>query len=153
VVSQAVTALGRATSRAVRTPVLHPWHAVLPLSMAAVGWISIAPLPPLPAPAPAAPGADRIQLSQVAGLEKVVGLAEAKARDEAQRERLKKLADEAKRLRGALRVGMEKREAQAEIARLRDGIRAERLSLGDGEQRQGMESALGKLGDDPSLRR
>ncbi len=79
-------------------------------------------------------------------------LAELNARSDAQRERLKKLADEARRLRDKLRDGMEKREAQAEMARLKDGIVAERLSLGDGEQRQGMESALGKLGEDPALK-
>ena len=48
---------------------------------------------------------------------------------------------------------MEKREAQAEIARIKDGILAERLSLGSGEQRQGLESATSKLGENPDLKK
>jgi hypothetical protein len=93
-----------------------------------------------------------VQLAKVDGLEKVIKLAQAGARDEAQRERLKKLAEEAKKLRDKLKDGIEKRQAQDEIARLKDGIVAERLSLGEGQQRQGMESALGKLGEDPALK-
>jgi hypothetical protein len=65
---------------------------------------------------------------------------------------LRKLAEDAKKIRDKLREGVEKREAQAEIARLKDGIVAERLSLGEGEQRQGMESALGTLGENPALK-
>jgi hypothetical protein len=152
VVSRAASALGRATPGAVRPPVLRPWHAALPVGAAAIGWISIAPLPPLPPGAPAAPGTGTVQLARVDGLEKVIKLAQASARDEAQRERLKKLAEEAKKLRDKLKDGIEKRQAQDEIARLKDGILAERLSLGDGQQRQGMESALGKLGEDPALK-
>ena len=131
---------------------VRPSHAVLPLAAAAIGWLSLAPLPP-PPPRPAAPpGVDRVKLVQVEGLEKVLALAEANARDEAQRQRLKKLAEDAKKIRDKLKDGVEKREAQADIARLRDGITTERLSLGDGEERQGMESALGKLGENPDLK-
>jgi hypothetical protein len=152
VVSQAATALSRATPSTVRASVLRPWHAALPLAAAAIVGVSVAPLPALPAGAAAATGADKVQLAEVRSLDKVIKLAALKARDDAQRERLKKLADEAKTLRDKLREGMEKREAQAEMAQLKDGIVAERLSLGDGEQRQGMESALGKLGESPDLK-
>jgi hypothetical protein len=151
VVSQAVSALAGATSRRVRAPFLRPWHAALPVAAAAIGWLSLAPLPPAPALTKGPPGAEKVQLARVAGLEKVIRLAEMNARDDAQRERLKRLADEARRIRDKLRDGVEKREAQADIARMRDAIQAEKLSLGDGEERQGMESALGKLGDDPDL--
>jgi hypothetical protein len=152
VVSQAAGALAKATSKQVRAPMIRIAHAALPIAAATIGWICLAPLPPLP-PRPAAPpGVDRVQLVQVEGLEKVLALAEASARDEAQRQRLKKLAEDAKKIRDKLKDGVEKREAQADIARLRDGITAERLSLGDGEERQGMESALGKLGENPDLK-
>jgi hypothetical protein len=136
----------------VRAPVLRPWHAAIPLAAAAIAGISIAPLPPPPAGPAEPPGAGQVRLAQVAGLEKVMKLAESRARDEAQRERLKKLAEEARKLREKLRAGVEKREALADIARLKDGLREERLSLGDGDERRGMEAALGKLGGDKDLR-
>jgi hypothetical protein len=152
VLSQAAAALDRATPEAVRAPALRPWHVAIPLAAAAIAGISIAPLPRPPAGTEGAPGAGQVRLAQVAGLEKVMKLAEAHARDEAQRERLKKLAEEARQLREKLRAGMEKREALADIARLKDGLREERLSLGDGDERRGMEAALGKLGGDKDLR-
>jgi hypothetical protein len=152
VVSQAASALARATPRAVRAPLFRPLHAALPAGAAAIAWISVAPLPRPPPGPEAPPGAGEVQVAQVAGLEKVVKLADMNARDAAQRERLKKLADDARKLRDKLKQGVEKREAQDEIARLKDGIVEERLSLGEGEQRQGMESALGKLGENPELK-
>jgi hypothetical protein len=129
-----------------------PWHAAIPIAAAAIGYLSWIPPPPAPAAAAPPPGADQIQLADIAGLEKVIRLGELDARDDAQRERLKKLAEDAKKLREKLRNGVEKREAQADIAKLRDAITAERLSLGDGQERQGMESALGKLGENPELK-
>lgn len=152
VISQATAALTQATSKQVRAPMLKPWHAAVPLAAAAIGYLSFIPLPPAPAVAKAPPGVDKVQLAQVAGLEKVIKLSEIDARDEAQKERLRKLAEEARRIREKLREGAEKREAQADIAKLRDAITSERLSLGDGEQRAGMEAALGKMAANPDLK-
>ena len=152
VLSHAAAALTQATPGAVRARLLRPSHLALPVALVALVAISVAPVPPLPPGPVAPPGAEKVRLAQVAGLEKVLALADARARDEAQRERLQKLADDARKLRDQLRAGVETREAQAEIARLKDGITAERLSLGAGEQRQGMESALGKLGENPDLK-
>lgn len=152
VVSQAVGVLTKATPKQVRAPLYRPWHAALPIAAAAIGWISVAPLPPAPGAGKTPPGADKVQLAKVEGLEKIIKLAEMNARDDAQRERLKKLAEEAKKLREKLKDGAEKREALADLAKIKDGIQAEKLSLGDGEQRQGMESALGKLGENPDLK-
>lgn len=152
VISQATSALAGAAPKQVRAPMWRPWHAAVPLAAAAIGWISVAPLPPAP-PAHVAPGTDQVQLAKVEGLEKIIKLAEMSARDDAQRERLKKMAEEARRLRDKLKDGAEKREAQADLAKIKDGLQAEKLSLGDGEERQGMESALGKLGDDPDLKK
>ena len=81
----------------VRAPVLHAWHAAIPVAAAAIGWASLAPLPPPPAGPAAPPGAEKVQLAQIQGLEKVIKLAEMNARDDAQRERLKKLSEEAKK--------------------------------------------------------
>lgn len=152
VISRATRALVGATSGRVRAPLHRPWHAAIPVAAAVIGWLSLAPLPPAPAGPAAPPGAAPVRLAQVQGLEKVVALAEMSARDDAQRRRLEKLAEEARRLQEKLRQGVERREAQADLARLRDGITAEKLTLGDGEQRQGMESALGKLGENLDLK-
>lgn len=152
VISHAAQALEKATPKLVRAPLLRPWHAAVPLAAAAIGYMTWAPLPPAPAGPPSPPGIEKVHLADIAGIEKVIKLAEVDARDEAQKERLKKLAEEAKKIREKLRNGVEKREALADIAKLRDAITAERLSLGDGEQRQGLESALGKLGENPSMK-
>ncbi|WP_437956490.1 hypothetical protein WME76_34540 [Sorangium sp. So ce119] len=153
VLAHAAAALEGATAQQVRAPLWRPWHAGAPLAAAVIGYLSWLPLPPAPAAAAPPPGAEQVRLAEIAGLERVIQLAEIDARDTAQRERLKKLAEDANALRQKLRSGVERREAQADIGRLRDAITAERLSLGEGEQRQGMESALGKLGEDPELRR
>ncbi|WP_437568870.1 hypothetical protein [Sorangium sp. So ce542] len=153
VFAHAAAALERATAKEVRAPLWRPWHAGAPLAAAAIGVLSWAPLPPAPASAAPPPGAELVRMAELAGLERVIQLSEVDARDAAQRDRLKRLADDAKRLREKLRSGVERREAQADIGALRDAITAERLSLGEGEQRHGMESALGKLGEDPQLKR
>ncbi|MFT3773882.1 MAG: hypothetical protein QM820_51595 [Minicystis sp.] len=152
VISQATGVLAKATPKQVRAPLYRPWHAALPIAAAAIGWISLAPLPPPPKGPLAGPGAEKVQLAKVDGLEKIIKLAEMNARDDAQRERLKKLAEEAKKLREKLKDGAEKRDALADLAKIKDGLQAEKLSLGDGEERQGMESALGKLGENPDLK-
>ncbi|WP_437277071.1 hypothetical protein WME90_38385 [Sorangium sp. So ce375] len=152
VFAHAAAALDAATARQVRAPLWRRWHAGAPLAAAAIGYLSWLPLPPAPAAAAPPPGAEQVRLAEIAGLERVVQLAEIDARDAAQQERLKRLADDAKKLREKLRNGVERREAQAEIGRLRDAITAERLSLGEGEQRHGMEAAIGKLGEDPQLK-
>lgn len=152
VLSHAAQALAGATRKKVRAPMLRPVHLALPLAAAAIAWVSTLPLPPAKAGALPPPGTDKVQLAQVAGLEKIIKLGELDARDEAQKERLKKLSEEAKRIREKLREGAEKREVQADIAKLRDSITAEKLSLGDGQQRAGMESALGKLGENPNFK-
>lgn len=152
VLTQATAALEKATSKQVRTSVLRPWHAALPIAAGAIGYLSWIPLPPAPAAPPSPPGAEQVQIAEVQGLEKIIALAEVSARDDAQRERLKKLAEDARKLQQKLKEGVEKREAQADLAKLKDGLIAERLSLGEGQERQGLENALGKLAENPSLK-
>jgi hypothetical protein len=152
VLAQATEALEKATSKQVRTRVLRPWHAAVPLAAGAIAYLSWIPLPPAPAGPTPPPGSEIVKIADVAGLEKVIALAEVNARDEAQRERLKKLAEDARKLQQKLKDGVEKREAQADLAKLKDGIVAERLSLGDGQERQGLESALGKMAQNPDLK-
>ncbi|MGK4001872.1 hypothetical protein WMF31_04570 [Sorangium sp. So ce1036] len=153
VFAHATAALHNATTRQVYAPVWRSWHAGAPLAAAAIGYFSWLPLPPAPLAAALPPGVEQVRLAEIAGLERVIQLAEVEARDAEQHDRLRRLADDAKKLREKLRRGVERREAQSEIARLRDAITAERLSLGEGEQRNGLEAALGKLGENPDLTR
>ena len=152
VLTHATQVLSKAAPKDARVSWVRPWHLAIPAGLAAIGYLSLLPLPPMPAAPPPPPGAESVKLADIKGLEKIIDLANASARDEAQRKRLDKLAEDAKKLRDKLREGMEKREAQAEIAKLKDAITAEKLSLGDGEQRAGLESALGKLGENPDMK-
>jgi hypothetical protein len=152
VVSQATDVLDKAEPRAVRPQLWRPWHVAVPVAAAAIGYLSWIPLPPAPPAAALPPGVDKVQLADLQGLEKVIRLAELDARDDAQKKRLNELAEDAKKLREKLKTGVEKREARADVAKLRDGVTAERLSLGEGEQRQGLESAIGKLEQNPDMK-
>lgn len=152
VISQAAEVLKKASPKDARPGFFRPWHLAIPLGLAAIGYVTMLPLPPAPKAAAAPPGKDVVKLADVKGLEKIIELANTDARDDAQRKRLDKLAEDAKKLREKLKEGMEKREAQAELGKLKDAITAERLSLGDGVERQGLESALGKLAENPDLK-
>lgn len=145
----ALSALEEGDTASTRARILTRLHLALPLSLGAIGWIALLPLPPEPPPAP---GSSEVRLEDVPGLVKIEKLRELEARDPEQKERFEKMARDAERLRKELREGMERRDAQAEIARLRDAIAAERLSLGDKESRAGFEAALARLSAEPSLR-
>jgi hypothetical protein len=86
-----------------------------------------------------------VKLTELAGLERIEALAELGGANPEQEERLKKLAAEAKKLREDLAKGLEKREALARIARLRDEVAAERLRFGDRENRAGLDAAVSEL--------
>jgi hypothetical protein len=144
VLNQAVSALQKGDPKQVRPPVFQLWHAAIPVAGALIGYVAWIPLPPKAAIV-APPGSDKVTLAEIQGLEKVEALAKLTARDDEQRKRLDKIAADAKKLREKLRKGMERREALDEIARMQDALQAERLSLGDGERRQGLEAALAQL--------
>lgn len=144
VIDTARRALSTADSARVRPTVLRPLHALAPVAIAALVVLARAPLPPAPVVAQA-PGEARVQLAQIEGLRRVAKLAEVRARDPQQRERLDQIARDAEKLRSDLEKGMEKREALDRIAKLRDAIAAERLTLGEGERRAGLEAAISKL--------
>jgi hypothetical protein len=90
-----------------------------------------------------------VQLAELEGLERMIAVERLEGRDAAQQERLKQIAEQAKKLRADLAKGMEKREALARVAKLRDEIAAERLHLGDQKNRAGREAAVGKLAANP----
>ncbi|HEY3819753.1 MAG TPA: hypothetical protein VGL81_21440 [Polyangiaceae bacterium] len=151
VVSTAATALAGADEKRAHPSVLRPLHALAPLAVAALVFVTRSPMPPAPVVAHA-PGETRVQIAEVAGLKKVAELGEAKARDDAQKQRLETIAKDADKLKADLEKGLEKREALDRIAKLRDAIAAERLTLGEGEKRAGLEAAVSKLEENDSTK-
>jgi hypothetical protein len=152
VVRDAARALDGGDPRRARPRVLEAWHGLAPIGAAAVVWLSLVPLPPAPAAPPTDPGADLIQKQNLAGLDKIEALEKLDAKTPEQRERLKQLAEEAKKLRADLGQGIEKREALARIAKLRDDVAAERLKFSDEKNRPGLEAAVGKLAESPNMK-
>ena len=144
VVSTAAVALAKAPAGSARPVVFRPLQALAPIALAALVVVARSPLPSMPVVAKA-PGEALVQISQVDGLKKVAQLGKANARDEAQRQRLDQISRDADKLRADLEKGLEKREALDRIAKLRDDIAAERLTLGEKERRAGLEAAISKL--------
>ncbi len=144
VVGTAASALASGEAKRARPTLLRPVHALVPLAAVGLVFILRAPIPPAVA-APPPPGVSNVQLSNVDGLRRVILLGQASARDDDQKKRLDELAKEAQKLKQDLEKGIPKREAQDRIAHLRDQIAAERLSLGAGQERAGMEAAQQKL--------
>ncbi len=142
---RASLALAEAKDDRLAPRVLTRWHGLLPLGSAAAIWLSVIPLPPPPAPASLPPGAEHVKKSDLAGLERIEALAELGGANPAQEERLKRLAAEAKKLREDIARGLEKRDALARIAKLRDEIAAEELHFGDAENRAGLDAAVNEL--------
>jgi hypothetical protein len=152
VLERATSVLGSADPERVKPKLWSRLHAGVPVSVAAIAAISWLPLPPAKQLPPAAPGAERIHIGNLKGLERIEALGRLKGQNPAQDERLKQLADQAKKLREALAKGLEKREALSEIAKLRDGIAAERLKLGDRQNRPGLDAALRAFGTNRALK-
>jgi hypothetical protein len=123
-----------------------------PLGAAAILWMTLSPLPPA-APRNAPPGAERVQQSNVKGLERIEALSGKNARNPDDERRLRALAAEAKKLRGELSQGMEKREALARMAKLRDAIAELHSEFGNQHNRPGLEAAIGALSEHPELRK
>ncbi len=148
---RATSVLREADPKRVR-PRFFAWqHAAVPLGVGAVILFALLPLPPAPPAPPPAPGTELLKEADVPELERLENLSNIPARDDAQRARLDKIADDAKKLREKLRQGAPRREVQAEMSRLDDALAAERLSLGEGEERKGLESAMNKLAESPAL--
>ena len=151
VVSNAATALAAGDEKRARPTVFRPLHALAPLAIAALVFVARSPLPAAPAMAQS-PGETKVQIGEVEGLKKVAKLGQASARDDAQKERLEKIAEHAEKLEADLEKGLEKRETLDRIARLRDEIAAERLTLGEGEKRAGLEAAVSRLEQNDSTK-
>lgn len=123
-----------------------------PIAAGVLAWFSIAPLPAAPA-STAPPGAERVHPKDAKGLERIEALRNQKGRSPEDERRLKALADEAKKLRGDLAQGMEKRDALSRMAKLRDAIAELRSEFGNKQNRPGLEAAIGALAEHPGLRK
>jgi hypothetical protein len=151
VVERAASVLQNAEAARIKPRVWARVHGLVPLGAAAIVAISVLPLPKAPAVA-SAPGAERVRIDNLKGLERIEALELLPGRTPEQDARLKALAEQAKKLRAELAKGLEKREALSEIAKLRDGIAAERLKLGDQQNRAGLDAALRSFNKNPALR-
>jgi len=145
VTQRAAEALASANPERARPRVLDRWQGLAPLGGAAVVWLSLVPLPKLPPPAPKPPGTEMVKTADLKGLDRIIALDKLDARDAKQRARLDHIAHEAKKLRADLEKGMQKREAQARLAKLRDDIAAERQHFNDKKSRDGLEAAIREL--------
>lgn len=119
------------------------WHALLVPALALAVWVTL--MPARVAVAAHTPGAKLLHRSDVPGLERIEALSNAPSLSDTDAERLKRLAEEARRLRAELGRGLSQREAQARIAALRESIGKERERFGDRTERPGLEAAIGAL--------
>lgn len=119
------------------------WHALLLPALGLSVWLAL--LPARVAVAANSPGAKLLQRKDVPGLERIEALSNAPSLSDSDAERLKQLAEEARRLRTELGRGLSQREAQARIAALRESIGQERERFGDRTERPGLEGAVGAL--------
>lgn len=152
VVERATGILSEADPARVRPKLWSRLQMLAPVGLTAIAALSLIPLPPAPPKAPAAPGIESVRIENLKGLERIEALARLKGQTPEQDARLKNLAEQARKLREALAKGLEKREALSEIAKMRDGIEAERLKLGDRENRPGLDAALQAFANRPALK-
>ncbi len=145
VVSRAAAKLASADRKLARPRLLFKHHGFAPFAALGIAYLSSIGLPALPPAEPPPPGAELVQVEDLKGLERIIQLEKLDAKDAEQRKRLDAIAREARKLREDLKQGLEKREALARVAKLRDEIAAEKLAHGDAKNRAGLEAALSKL--------
>lgn len=151
--AQAAAVLAGADPRRLRPRLLARVHALCVPAGAAIVWLSVIDVPAASAGAPKAPGAAMIRRTEVKGLERIEALEDAPGLSAADVERLRQLAREARSLRKDLALGVEKREAQARLAKLRDAVSAERQRFGDRASRPGLEASAAALSSHAATRK
>lgn len=149
--AQAAVSLTRGLSTLKGPKVLDAPQLLGPFGAAAIVWLALIPLPPAPK-VETPPGVERIQRGDVKGLERIEALRDQKGRSPEDERRLRALADEAKKLKGDLNQGTEKREALSRMAKMRDAIAELRSEFGNKQNRPGLEAAIGALNQHPELR-
>jgi hypothetical protein len=148
VVSRATRLLASEDPSKAKTRVLSRVQGLAPLAVVGLIVVARLPLPSTPVVAPEA-GIAPVRLAETEGLDAIAKLGKLDGRDDEQRARLAAIARDAVALKEQLRAGLERRDAQDRIARIGDALDRERLSLGDGEKRAGLESAIARLQSAP----
>jgi hypothetical protein len=148
---RAERSLQRFEAKRLNLPAWSRWHALALPALAAAAYIAF--LPARVAVAADAPGSQLLRRTNVPGLERIEALSNAPSLSEADEERLKRLAEEARRLRADLGKGLSQREAQARMAALRESVGRERERFGDRTERPGLEAAISALEADPMTKK
>src|SRR6185503_19222399 len=94
VLQSATRALESADPVAARPRIFERQHLLIPIALAGIVGLSVAPLPAGPPPAPAAPGSERVKMAKLRGLEKIEALENLRGQNPEQEARLKKLAEQ-----------------------------------------------------------
>lgn len=145
VVEHAKVAVAQKSPKGLWPRIVRPWHAVGALGIAGVVWINTWAVPAA-AEEPTDPGSSEVMMTDTAEIDRLIELLDGITPcDEAQEARLATLKEEARALRTRLAEGVELREAQHEIAALRDALLAERLKPCGEDKREGEEAALEEM--------
>jgi hypothetical protein len=140
-------ALSGANARTVRPRILSRAHAVLPVALVvAVLAPRFVPAPRAPAPAPRASERVRVTLGELARVEELKTLTARTADERARREAL---AAKARALAERAATGVDRREALDALAKLREGVNAERAGLRTSAA--GREAAARALAQNPEM--
>lgn len=139
----ATDALSKAPS--LRPRVLQRKHLVLPA--AALGLVPLLLLdPPLPSPgAEPPPGAEALSVTELEGLQPLLALEQLDALDAEHEEQLRALAEQARALQRRLANGVERREAQASLAKMQDDVDALLGEVANEANRPGLAAAIDAL--------
>lgn len=149
ITDKAETLLRTSDRTAARPSVFSRVHALVPAGAALSVAICLVDLPPLPPPPPAPPGAELVTEADVPEIDRALEALESVVpRDPEQEKRLADLREKAKNIKEKLRKGATKREIQSELSELSQGVLAEKLSFGEGDDRRGLERAIGELADE-----
>lgn len=142
---RAIHVLEGASQPATRSRLFRPMHALTVAGGAGIVLFSLLPAPRAELPTPAPKGLELIRKGDVPGLDRIEALERAESLSDADAIRLRNLASDAKELRKDLARGLERREAQARIGRLREEIEAERQRFAETSERPALEAAINAL--------
>lgn len=151
VMTQAIDALKKGSPKRTGPRLWRFEHALIPVGAAAVVLVSVIELPAKVQPI-AQPGEQQVRIENLQTLAPVIALGQLKTPDPERQKQLEQIANDAKKLQQDLEKGMELRQAQAEIARLRDAVSAQRAQMSSSKQRAGLEAAHGRLAENKQLK-
>lgn len=139
--------------RAARLRLLLPVHGLSLAGVIAIALFSLVPSPLRASATPPSSPPEALHRGNVKGLERIEALEHAEGVSDADAERLRKLARDARELQKDLTRGIPKREALSRVGRLRDDLAREREHFSDAKERPGLESAVNALAGEAMTRR